>query len=72
MEFAAYRHVLRAMSEERGVPVIRAGRDVVGLTDADFGDLIHLNASGATRLSTWLRNQLDDASATADAGGSRP
>jgi hypothetical protein len=71
-EFAAYRRVLQAMSEERGVPVLRAGRDVVGLTDADFGDLIHLNASGATRLSTWLRNQLDDASATADAGGSRP
>jgi hypothetical protein len=30
----------------------------VGLDDADFSDLIHLNARGTARLSVWLRQQL--------------
>ena len=30
-------------------------RSAVGLTDADFSDLIHLNGNGAAKLSAWLR-----------------
>lgn len=57
-EFAVYRAVLAATAKERGVPVLWASRDAVGLGDADFGDLIHLNASGSAKLSRWLRDRL--------------
>jgi hypothetical protein len=60
-EFAEYREVLTATAREHGVPIIWAKRDAVGMTDADFGDLIHLNARGSTKLSQWLRRQLEDA-----------
>jgi hypothetical protein len=56
--YGSYRAVLETVAHRRGVRLLRATREAVGLTDADFGDLIHLNASGAARLSTWLRQQL--------------
>ncbi len=57
-EFAAYRDVMAEVERDRHVPVLRATRDAVGLTDADFGDLVHLNADGAAKLSDWLRGRL--------------
>lgn len=47
--------------EARGPePVLRATREAVGLTDADFADIIHLNGVGAAKLSRWLRERLDE------------
>lgn len=57
--FAAYRAVLAEIEHARGVRVLRATPESVGLTDADFADLIHLNGDGAARLSAWIRRQLD-------------
>jgi hypothetical protein len=59
-EFAVYRDLLAATARERGVTVLWARREAIGLSDADFGDMIHLNAAGARKLSRWLRHQLDD------------
>jgi hypothetical protein len=56
--FACYRSALGEVAQRRGVPLLRASRPAVGLTDADFADLIHLNANGTARLSAWLRRQL--------------
>jgi hypothetical protein len=60
--FASYRAALAEVERTRGVRVLHATRPAVGLTDADFADQIHLNASGAARLSAWLRSRLSDAS----------
>ena len=71
-EFAQYRAELRAIAEKHGVQVIWADRRDTGLTDADFADLIHLNARGSQRFTAWLRGQLERAPAcqgSADAGG---
>jgi hypothetical protein len=57
-EFAQYRAALAKLEKSRGVRVLHARRAAVGLTDADFGDLIHLNAQGTALLSRWLRQQL--------------
>jgi hypothetical protein len=54
-QFAAYRAALADAAAARGVPVLHATRSAVGLTDADFGDLIHVNGDGAAKLSAWLR-----------------
>jgi hypothetical protein len=65
--FAEYRGRLAEVERNRGVTVIRATREVVGLTDVLFADLIHLNAAGARVFSDWLRGQLQrdsDASPT--------
>jgi hypothetical protein len=59
-EYACYRQALADLERDRGVPVLRACRAAVGLTDADFSDLVHLNARGTARLGTWLRHQLAD------------
>jgi hypothetical protein len=56
--FAAYRAVLADVERNRGVRVLRASREAVGLTDADFADLIHLNNRGKARLSAWVRQAL--------------
>lgn len=58
-EFAAYRAFLAEWANRKGVPVIDGHRDRVGLTDADFSDTIHLNGTGAARLSAFLRRELD-------------
>jgi hypothetical protein len=63
--FAAYREMLADLEKTRSVRLLRANRDVLGLDDADFADLVHLNARGSARLSAWLRHQL------ASAGGDR-
>jgi len=56
--FVAYRAALAGVERRRGVTVLRATRQAVGLTDDDFADLIHLNAAGTARLSRWLRQAL--------------
>ncbi len=53
--FAAYRRVLGEVAQSRRVPILPATRAAVGLSDAEFSDLIHLNGNGAARLSAWLR-----------------
>jgi hypothetical protein len=57
--FAEYR-LLLADVERSGVPVVRAHRDAVGITDAGFADTIHLNGVGAKKLSLWVRDRLED------------
>jgi hypothetical protein len=60
-EYAAYRAALAAAARGRGVRLLSATRQAVGLTDADFSDLVHLNREGAARLSAWLRRELEEA-----------
>ena len=67
--FATYRDWLAGVEREQSLRVIRAHRDAVGLTDADFADFIHLNSRGAQRLSAWVRTHLDETVRTARAGG---
>jgi hypothetical protein len=59
-EFARFRKLLAEVERRRGVPVLHATRAAVGLGDAEFADLIHLNAKGTARLSTWLRRELEE------------
>jgi hypothetical protein len=68
--FARYRQALAEVERSRGVLVLRGSRAAVGLTDADFADLVHLNASGTARLGSWLRRQLEKAGSPTQ-GGSR-
>jgi hypothetical protein len=68
-EYAAYRSLLRDVAQRHGVELLTARRDALGLTDADFSDLIHLNAAGAARLSAWLRRTIDDPRTVAAATG---
>jgi lysophospholipase L1-like esterase len=57
-QFAAYRAALAKAAAARGVPVLHATRTAVGLTDADFSDLVHLNGDGAAKMSAWLRTAI--------------
>lgn len=57
--FAEYRGRLAEVELARGLTVIRATREGVGLSDALFADLIHLNAAGAQVFSVWLRGQME-------------
>jgi hypothetical protein len=56
--FTQYRTRLFELEGELQVPVIRANRDSVGLSDAGFADTIHLNRQGARVLGDYLRNRL--------------
>ncbi len=60
-QFAAYRTALANAAAAHGVPVLRATRTAVGLTDADFSDLVHLNGNGAAKMSAWLRTAVTGA-----------
>jgi hypothetical protein len=57
--FQRYRQALRELAANREVQVVWATRQDVGLTNADFADLIHLNAQGSKRFSAWLRGELE-------------
>jgi hypothetical protein len=57
-EFAEYRGRLAEVERDRGMRVIRATRAAVGLSDAHFADLIHMNRDGAARFSAWVRESL--------------
>ena len=56
--FGEYRDLLADIEMGRKVRIVRASSATVGLSDAHFADLIHLNREGARVLSGWLRNQL--------------
>ncbi len=56
---AEYRRLLAAILADRPLPLVRATRDKLGLTDADFADIIHLNGAGAAKFSAWVRGELD-------------
>jgi hypothetical protein len=71
-EYAQYRSVLASTAAQRGIPLITARRLDVGLSDADFSDLIHLNATGAARFSAWLRAAIEDSRALGFAHGGAP
>ncbi len=58
-EFAQYRARLTEVETARGVLVLRATREAVGLGDQHFADLIHPNAAGATVLSAWVKRELE-------------
>ena len=60
--FASYRQTLAEVARQHHVPVLAAPRATVGLSDADFADLVHLNASGVARMSKWLRQTLEEES----------
>lgn len=60
-QFAEYNRRLAEVEAARGVTVIRANRDAVGLDDTLFADTVHLNADGAHKLSRWLRERLAEA-----------
>jgi hypothetical protein len=55
---AEFRTRLAEIEARRRVRIVRATRDAVGLTDADFADLIHLNHVGARKLSTWVAGEV--------------
>ncbi len=56
--FADFRACLAEVESRRGLRVLRPTRAGLGLTDADFADLVHLNAAGAARLSAWVRDRI--------------
>lgn len=56
--FIQFRQVLADLEATRSVRVLRATREAVGLDEDDFSDLIHLNGSGARKLSRWIRDEL--------------
>lgn len=58
-EFAEFRAKLSEVETTRGVPVLRATREAVGLGDEHFADLIHPNAGGAAVLSAWAKRELE-------------
>ena len=57
-EFAEYRGRLAELERDRGVRVLRPAREALGLTDADFADVVHLNRAGAARFSDRVRAEL--------------
>jgi hypothetical protein len=58
-EFAEFRGRLAEVEAARGVTVLRATREAVGLGDQHFADLIHPNADGAAVLSGWVKKELE-------------
>jgi hypothetical protein len=64
-EFALYRAVLAREAAARGVPVLWPSRAAVGLSDAHFSDLVHLNGDGTARLSAWIRRAVEGLGTTA-------
>jgi hypothetical protein len=76
-EFAEFRRRLAEVERARGVTVLRATREAVGLDDSHFADLIHLNLGGCERLSAWVNGELerlgrDDAPSRSASAGGRP
>jgi hypothetical protein len=57
---AEYRRRLAELEAGWSIPVLRATREQVGVGDAEFADMIHLNVVGMHRLSAWLRDRLNE------------
>jgi hypothetical protein len=58
--FAAYRTALANVERTRGVPLLHATREALGLDDTYFADRAHLNGHGRARLGAWLRARLTE------------
>jgi hypothetical protein len=58
-EYEQFRAVLPRVAQAHGVRLLRPTREQVGLTDADYLDLAHLNADGVRRFTAWLRQTLE-------------
>jgi len=58
-EWDFFEQQLSAWEASQGWPILRADRDRLGLSDADFGDWVHLNRGGAEKVSRWVRVQLE-------------
>jgi len=58
-EYARYHEQLARIVKERGYRLIKPTREATGLSDADFADVIHLNAAGAQKLTRHLRGALE-------------
>jgi hypothetical protein len=56
--YALYRAALARTAADHEVPLLSATRAAVGITDADFSDVIHLNDAGAAKLTAWIRQSL--------------
>jgi lysophospholipase L1-like esterase len=56
--FARYRAILAELERTRKLSVLWATSEAAGLDDEHFADHVHLNAAGATRFSSWLRQAL--------------
>jgi hypothetical protein len=56
--FAAYREALAQVERDRGITVLRATAERLGLDDTGFADRIHLNAHGRELMGRWLCEQL--------------
>ncbi len=69
---AEYQDRLREFVARRKVILLSADRDRLGLNDADFADVIHLNGGGAKKLSLWLRGQLEHLPHAAPTPGATP
>ena len=67
-EFAKYRRRLVELERDRGGAVLRPSRELIGLTDAQFADVIHMNREGARQFSDWLKPQLERLMRTANRG----
>ncbi len=59
-EYAEFRRRLQEIESERGLKVLRPQREALGLTDADFADVIHMNREGARKFSDWLSRAARD------------
>jgi hypothetical protein len=66
--FDAYRAFLADLPARRGVLVLTPTREEIGLSEADFDDMIHLNGDGTARFSAWLRRALSDSPANKSHG----
>jgi hypothetical protein len=58
--FNAYRELLADLPARRGVHVLTPTREEIGLSEADFDDMIHLNGDGTALFGAWLRRALSD------------
>ncbi|MGE3804575.1 MAG: hypothetical protein AB7K24_07870 [Gemmataceae bacterium] len=64
-EFAQFDLLLDKLEAEGRVRILTPTREEIGLTDADFTDLIHLNADGSRKFSIWLHDALNEDDAVA-------
>jgi len=55
---AEFRTRLTTWETERGWPLLRATRESLKLSDADFGDFVHLNRGGAAKMTAWLKAEI--------------
>jgi hypothetical protein len=68
-EFTEFQDRLNEVERDRRVTIMRPTRSEIGLTDAHFADVIHMNRDGARRFSDWLMVHLGNLPQTMSEGG---